>query len=659
MPRPVPRRTLIAGSAAAAMMPVSALAVGHSEQAAGSDPGGHGASPVLKLRLLETSDLHMYIDAYDYYRSRVDDNVGLARVATLTRAARAEVANAMLFDNGDIIQGNPLGDYVAQPGHLDPAQGHPIFRAMNHLGYDAATLGNHEFNYGLPFLEASIKGARFPFVCANVEHVDGSPFVPRFTVLDRTFTDEAGVAHTLKIGVIGFTPPQIMVWDALRLNGKLRAQDIVDAARRYIPELRARCDLLVVLCHSGISAEPRVGGDENAALYVAGVPGVDVIFTGHAHRVFPGPDYSGLKGVDAVAGTLAGKPAIMPGFWGSHLGVVDLVLKRSADGWRVDSFHTEVRPISQRRDGKVIPLTQDDTAICEVVEPEHKATIAWMAKPVGMTAVPIDTYFAFVGPDPSISLVNEAQLWYTRPLLAGTEAAKFPLLSAAAPFSAGGMGSGAFVDIPAGPLTMKDIASIYVFANTISVVRCTGAEVREWLERSAIAFNTVTAGEKTPQALLAADRQTYNFDVIAGLTYEIDVTRPPRYDQSGEVINATSHRINDLRYAGRPVRADDVFVVVTNNYRAGGGGSFPGTGQKKIVLNAPDGNRDAVLRFVADRKRVDPPSAPVWRFAKPVAPTIVTVDLPTSAEALASSRPDLRRLSGAPGGLIRYGLTLA
>ncbi len=280
---------------------------GASLAALAAGPAAAAAATTIKLRLLETSDLHTFDEDYDYFRDKPDETVGLTKVATLIHAARAEVRNSLLFDNGDTIQGNPLADYVALPGNF-PADGiHPTIRAMNTLGYDAATVGNHEFNYGLPLFDAALKGANFPFCSANLLHLDGMPYLPPTLILERTFTAEDGTPQKLKIGVIGFVPPQILEWDKAHLVGHVTTMDIVDSARLHVPALRAQVDLLIALSHSGISTAPRQGGEENASYYLASVPGIDVIFTGHSHRVFPGPDYAGIDGIDAVRGTLGNR----------------------------------------------------------------------------------------------------------------------------------------------------------------------------------------------------------------------------------------------------------------------------------------------------------------------------------------------------------------
>ena len=212
---PITRRELLAGSAA--------LAVGFPTLAR--------AAPRVELRLLETSDLHMFVLDWDYYHARPDPTVGLSKIASLVADARAQAQNALLFDNGDLLQGSPLGDYVARRGGL-ASGAHPVFRAMNHMRYDAATPGNHEFNFGLDFLERSLAGAAFPYIGANIERADGAAFLPPFRILTRRLTDDGGVSRELRIGVLGLAPPQIMIWDRVHLEGRLRCGDMVVAARR-------------------------------------------------------------------------------------------------------------------------------------------------------------------------------------------------------------------------------------------------------------------------------------------------------------------------------------------------------------------------------------------------------------------------------------------
>lgn len=609
---------------------------------------------VIRLRLLETSDLHMFIYDYDYYRDRPDNTLGFAKTAQLIAGARAEAPNCLLFDNGDTIQGNPLSDFVAS-GQSVPVDGvHPMFRVMNLIRYDAGALGNHEFNYGLDFLGKATAGAAFPILCANLEWSDGRPYAPPTAILERDLVARDGRHHRLRIGVIGFVPPQIMTWDHIRLQGKVHALDIVEAAERYVPDLRRHSDVVIALCHSGIAAAPTAGGKvENAALQLAGVPGLDAIFTGHSHRVFPGPDYAKVPGADAQKGTLAGVPAVMPGYWGSHLGLIDLTLQRRAGGpWKVADFAVEARPIYRREGAKVVPLVDDVPQVLAAAAPEHQAAIAYVARPVGKLTGPITSYFAMVADDASLGLVNQAQLWYARPLLAGTPHENLPLLSAASPMKAGASPD-SYTDIAAGVVALRNIADLYVYPNVVSVVRLTGAGVLEWLERSAAFFNRVDSAHPAGQPLLAPHLPAYNFDVIAGVTYGIDPTQPARYNSTGKLLDAAAHRIVDLCFDGRPIDPRQEFLVVTNNYRAAGGGGFPGLDGSSIVMEGPDANRDAIVRYVEEQATVTPKPTGSWRFVVGQ-PLTATFESSPAGRAFLADYPAIQYVGEAEGGMARY-----
>jgi 2',3'-cyclic-nucleotide 2'-phosphodiesterase/3'-nucleotidase len=592
----------------------------------------------LKLRLLETTDLHVNVVPYDYFRDAADDTVGLAKTASLIKAAQAEAKNSMLFDNGDFLQGSSLGDYIAYKKGLKPGETHPMLAAMNALHYACGTLGNHEFNYGLDFLDNGIARAEFPLVCANVERVGGTPLIDPWRLFEESFEDEAGAKHVLKIGVIGFVPPQIMQWDKANLDGKLVAGDIVDAAHRHIPELmKSAPDLVIALCHSGIAGGERRGMEENAALHLARVEGIDVILTGHQHLVFPGGKaFDGIAGVDNVKGSLNGKPACQPGFWGSHLGLVDLELEKRSERWRIADFKVEAKPIYERMpDRKIVPKAAVEPAVLATVKADHEATLVYMREPVGATASPINSFFALVADDPSVQIVAEAQIAYGKGLMAQTQWKALPVLSAAAPFKSGGRaGAAFFTDIPAGPIAIKNVADIYLYPNTVQIVKVTGAQVREWLERSAGIFNRIDPAKADEQALINPGFPAFNFDVIDGVTYRIDVTQASRYDGDGGLAAPDARRIVDLAFAGKPIDETAEFIVVTNNYRASGGGNFPGT-KTTVVLEAPDLNRDVIVRHILDRKTIEPRADGNWALAPlPAGVNVTFLTSPTAAGKL-------------------------
>ena len=596
----------------------------------GSDNDKDDVTVKADLRIIETTDLHTNIMDFNYYSGKDDPTIGLARAASLIHAARSEVKNAVLVDNGDLLQGSPMGDYMAKIG-MQPGDIHPAYKAMNLLDYDVANIGNHEFNYGLDFLKNSIDGANFPYINANVYCADtngcwdgkkaGDNLFTPYLIKETQVIDSEGNTQTIKVGYIGFVPPQIMLWDKQNLTGKVEPKDIIETAKKFVPEMKAKgADVIIAIPHSGIGSTENPGDAmaENAVYALTYVDGIDAIMFGHSHSIFPASGYADLPNTDVTKGLLNGVPAVMPGRWGDNLGVVDLSLERKDGKWAVVDAQSEARPIFGviNDNGDKGPLVEADSAIHDAVASEHQGTLAFVDEPIGVAAADMYSFLTLVQDDPTVQIVSDAQIANVKAQLP-TALQGFPVLSASAPFKAGGRhgtssDADQYVQVDKGALTFKNAADLYLYPNTMVVVKATGAELKDWLECSANQFNQIDANSTAPQSLINwAGHPTYNFDVLDGLTYKIDVTQPSKFDRDCAVVNANANRIVELSYtddSGKVFSGDEFaakeFIVASNNYRAFGG-KFAGTGSDHVVMELPDTNREALASYITNESKLN------------------------------------------------------
>ena len=580
------------------------------------EPPVAGGTVTARLRIVATTDLHSQLLPHDYYADRPRPGLGLAQAGRLIRRLRAESpgGTSLLLDNGDSLTGGLLSDLLAArfrllapPGRGDGPSRHPMVAAMNALGFDAGTLGNHEFDHGLPFLRSALAEAEFPVVSANILGGDGAPLTRASALVERDLPGSDGRRHRLRVGIFGVAPPQVADWNAAVLGGGVQTRDILDAAREEIPRLRAQgADLVIALCHSGIGSdrpEPRM---ENAALPLAALPGLDALIVGHTHRVFPGEGWVRTDVLDPEAGALHGKPALEPGFHGMHVGLLDLDLERGAGGWRIAGHRARVLPVP--------PDTPPDEAVEAAAAPAHKVLKTFSGWPVGQTRVALHSYFDLVAPGAALDLVADAKRREARRLLRGRPEADLPILCARTPFKTGCRGGPCYyVDIPPGPVALRQAADLYLHPNSLCLLEVTGRGLRDWLERSAALFCTLTPGD-TDQPLLDPGFAPYNFDTIDGLTWAFDLAAPPRTDPEGRLLDPAATRVRDLRHEGLPVADGDRFVLATNSFRLGRGGGFAAATRARVLLQTRILLPDIVLAHLREGP-VDPAPRPGWRFA--------------------------------------------
>lgn len=573
------------------------LAVGTTPAVAGSADGqgrtGYGQPRSYELTVMGTSDLHGNVLNWDYFaNAEYDDgpgnDVGLAKIGSLVEQVREDkgAENTLLVDNGDLIQGTPLAYYYAKVDPITEGSQHPMATAMNALGYDAAVLGNHEFNYGLPLLRAFEDQVDFPLLGANV--LDATTGDPAFAPYTMTTVRPDGRGKPIKVGFVGVTTPGSAIWDRANVEGVLEFGGVVEQAARWVPEVRrAGADIVIVLAHTGADGGSSYGDalpfPENAAVQLAeDVPGIDAILTGHAHREIP---------ERVVVNEQTGEEVVlsMPLRWGMRLSVFDIDLSYERGRWSVDAVSADVL------DAASVP---EHPGIVDLVADQHRTVVDYVNSVVGESLAPMSAATARYEDTAALDFINHVQALEVQRNLTGSDA-ELPVLSIAAPFNAD-------ASIPGGDVSVRDIAGLYIFDNTLLGVRMTGAQIRDYLEFSARYFQQVDgAGPLAPSEVTNAVTGTapngtpdYNYDVMAGLdaplTYRVDLSQP------------VGSRIVDLAYDGVAVDPAQEFVVAVNNYRQSGGGNFPHVATAPVVHNAQQEIRQLLIDWVTEQGVIDP-----------------------------------------------------
>ncbi|WP_262284274.1 bifunctional UDP-sugar hydrolase/5'-nucleotidase [Micromonospora sp. MA102] len=582
------RRQVLAVAAAAATAP---LIAGAPAEAKPKPP------KTWDLTVLGTSDTHGNVYNWDYYRdAEFDDSkhndVGVAKLATLVNQIRAERKGkaTLVLDAGDTIQGTPLATYYAKQEPItSTGETHPMANAMNVLNYDAVTLGNHEFNYGLPLLATWIGQLGFPALAANaINEKTGKPAFLPYVIKE---VDLGGHdAPALKVGILGLTNPGVAIWDKGNVEGKLVFADMVATAATWVPVMRERgADLVIISAHGGDSGTssygPELPNENPVALIAEQVPGIDAILFGHAHNEVP---------EKFVTNTATGAQVLTsePSKWGQRLTRMDFTLTREKGRWKVVGKGSTMLNTN---------TVVEDPAVLAAVRGQHTKTVGYVNQVVAQSEVELSTVESRYKDTPILDFINHVQAEVVTAALAGTAYANLPVLSQASPFSRTAV-------FPAGDVRIRDVAGLYVFDNTLEAVVMTGAEVKAYLEYSAKYFVTVPVGAAVnPETISDPNVPDYNYDVISGLDYDIDISKP------------VGQRITRLVLPGTdtPVAADAQFVVAVNNYRRSGGGNFPGI-VKTQVYNQQQEIRQLLIDWAQAKGVIRPAdfSVPNWKLVR-------------------------------------------
>lgn len=623
----------------------------------------------VSLRILATSDVHANVMSYDYAANKPLNGQGLAQLSILIEAARAEAPEALLLDNGDFLQGTALADHAARPMRR---RGHPVISAMNALGYDAACLGNHEFNFGLEVLRRALAEAAFPAVSANVllrrgrsGPLEDETLVAPYVILDRDLPDASGRLQRLRIGVLGLTPPEILRWDHLHLAGQVEVRLMVETAKARVPELRrAGADLVICLAHTGIADRLDGRGREGSGADLAEIPGIDAMVLGHSHLTFPNRGFHLDPRVDPASGRIAGIPVVQPGYFGSHLGIIDLKLGQDPLGrWNVTGAEVQARSVSELLAGLPTPEIRRRTSpLRQAVDTDHRAALAWTRQHLGQTEVPLSTTFSQVVDTAPMRLVGLAKIERIRHALRGTEYESLPVIASASPFRTGGAGGPLnYTDIPPGPLSIRHVFDLYPFPNRLIGLLVTGACLREDLERSAGIYAQIMPGQRD-QLLIDPSFPSYAFTSIIGLSYRIDLTQPARYDQRGRLIRPLAQRVQNLRRGGMRVRDQDLFVLATNSFRASGALGGEPARDNQILADGEGLCSDRLLDFITKTKVIQPATLAMperWHLGNVPGTSVLIEAGPTAMrhiEEAAHLEPELAGLSAKGFHLLRLQL---
>jgi 2',3'-cyclic-nucleotide 2'-phosphodiesterase (5'-nucleotidase family) len=509
------------------------------------------------LTLLDTTDSHGHILPWDYYENHPAD-LGLAKIATLVKRARADAPDALLLDCGDTIEGTPFAYYFARKDTTKP---NPEILTFNAMRYDAMAVGNHEFNFGLDEMWKAKRESNFPWLAANImqTYKNGVPFFRPYYIKNL-----AGI----RVGIVGFVTPGVPRWEVPANYNGYEFEPILKAAKTVIPEVRKQVDLLVVIMHSGIDRNPETGiapayaatDVENAAWELAEQePGIDVIFFGHTHRELP---------EKVVNGVLMSQPKN----WGASLSRADVKMSRSAGNpWHVESKHSQTIPVT--------PQVQPDPEIIKLMEPYQAEVEKYLDTPIATSGKALSGEYGRYQDDPLLDLIHKVQL----------EAGHADVSMATIFYPE--------VEFPAGPVTVREASALYTYENNLYTVEMTGAQLKDALEHAASFFPAWPVPQGQNLRLPG-----YNADSAEGVSYVIDLTQP------------VGQRVRDLTFRGKPLSAEQKLRVAINNYRYSGGGGYTVYQGLPIVYQSSEEISELLVDYLKRVKTVSSAADNNWKI---------------------------------------------
>lgn len=532
------------------------------------------------LRIISTTDLHNQLSV-EYYDNAGEKSKGsLAKVSTLVKEARESLATgaSVTVDVGDTIYGYG-SDYIYE-NHNDALQ--PMYAAMSEIGYDAMTLGNHDFDYGFSYIKKQIDKSAFAGICtvANVyDAITKNNIWKNYLMVTKQCLATDGNYYPVDIAIIGVTRPALSNYSSH--TGELVTADMVEVVKKQAAKARENgADVVLVIAHTGIGVENPSELSENQGYALASLEDVDAVMCGHLHQNFPSSDnnasqYYDLTGVDSKTGLIKGKPVIMIQDRGRGIGVADLTLKIAKDG-AVDVAGASSKIVYCDKN------TEEDPAILKYkslfddqIKNTYTESFASLADGEN-----IQNYFGYLEDNAAMQINNECKIREGLMFQAerGNSYKNYPVIAASSYKKTGSEGNDDYLTIN-GFMTMKDLLGIQSYNRDYVVVyRITGAQLREWLEWNASIYgywdgassfkdaniqNLVKSmGLQSVLSSLWIENWKY-FTVFDGIEYEFNMSNAPKYNRYGEVMDSSASRVTKLTCNGQPVTDAMEFLLVT------------------------------------------------------------------------------------------------